>query len=394
MADERRRVLVLTSTFPASPGDGTPEFVLTLSRELGKLYDVHVLCPRVRNAPRHERIDEIEVHRFPYFPRRWERIAEDAILPGLRAEPWRIIEAASLMFAFLLATVRYALRLRPDVVNAHWIIPAGLGAAIVRAMRKIPYVLTVHGADAYALNGRPFSSVKAAVVARAAAVAPVSRDIARRLQVPEGNVVPMGVDFESMQQEVGNRDPVPGRLLFIGRLAEKKGVDVLLRAIEATPKAELVIVGDGPDRSALEALAAQLDIDDRVDFCGTQTRDGVAAQLRTASAVVIPSRRAKDGDQDGTPVVLGEAVAAGVPVIVSRLGGLSEHVSDGVTGRVVAPESVTELATAISEIIDNPLEAEQFAAAAQATAYDTLGLGATVAGYESFLETAVAGASE
>lgn len=387
MGEERRRLLVLTSTFPATPGDGTPEFVLTLAQALSGSFDITVLAPRVRGAASDEQIGGLTIHRFAHFPRRWERLAQDAILPALRAQPWRVVEAVSLMGSFVVNALLVATRVRPDVVNAHWIIPGGIAAMVLRTVCRIPYVLTVHGADAYALNSWPLSWLKAAVVAGAAAVAPVSADIAARIGAHDAPVVPMGVDLDDIQARVGPRTPISGQLLFVGRLAEKKGVDVLLRAMIRVPEATLVVVGDGPDRPSLEDLARTLGIDDRVSFLGSQPREVVFTQLRTAHAVVIPSRTARDGDQDGTPVVLAEAVAAGVPVVVSRLGGLAEQIADGTTGRVVTPESVEELGEAIHQTIANPQLAADRAEAARLGLHNSLGLEAMTARYEALLST-------
>src|SRR5262245_57457959 len=81
-------VVVVATTFPARQGDGTPEFVLTLARSIPN-HEVTVVVPRMPGAARSEVIDGVRVRRVRYFPRRWEGLAADAIMPRLRAEPWR-----------------------------------------------------------------------------------------------------------------------------------------------------------------------------------------------------------------------------------------------------------------------------------------------------------------
>lgn len=171
----------------------------------------------------------------------------------------------------------------------------------------------------------------------------------------------MGVDVQSIKSSVGERDPEPGRFVFVGRLAEKKGLDVLIRSLASVPDAILVVIGDGPDRSAVERLVDGLGIGSRVQFAGRMPRSGVMDELRRAFALVIPSRVARGGDQEGTPVVLGEAMAAGVPVIVSKLGGLAEHVVDRVTGIVVEPGSVESLAQALRVAVADPEQLRAYA---------------------------------
>ena len=182
--------MVVATTFPARPGDGTPEFVLTLARSIPD-HDVTVVAPRMPGAPRTEAIDGVRVRRVAYFPRRWEGLAADAIMPTLRTRPWRAVEAPFLVGALLLATWREVCREGAAVVNPHWIVPGGLVALTVRAVTGVPYVVTVHGADAYTLRGRLGRIVKRLVLRRAAGVLPVSGDIARSLDLSETPVLRM-----------------------------------------------------------------------------------------------------------------------------------------------------------------------------------------------------------
>ena len=361
------RVLVLATTFPAVAGDGTPEFVLTLSGALARSgAEVTAVVPRVPGAARSEVVDGVRVRRFAYFPRRWEDLAHGAIMPNLRAKPRRWLQVAPLVLAFQLAAIRAVRRERPDVVHAHWILPAGIVAMLLRRATKLPYVITVHGADAYTLRSGPALRVKRAVVRRAAATVPVSTAIGNEVAKlgPVSTAVPMGVDVESIRAAVGGRRPEPGRVLFVGRLVEKKGVNVLLSAAADVPAARIVIVGDGPIGPELRAQAASLGIAERVEFVGARTRAEVMAELARAAVVALPSQVGAGGDQDGVPVVLGEAMAAGVPVVASDIGGLAEYVSDGDTGRLVPPGSVPELAAALGELIADPDAAEKLAVAA------------------------------
>jgi glycosyltransferase involved in cell wall biosynthesis len=280
--------------------------------------------------------------RFGYFVRRWECLATDAIMPTIRSRPWTALQAPFLVFAMLVRA--FLLSRQHDVVHAHWLLPAGLIAAVNKRLRGVPFVLTVHGADAYTLRGRWLTRLKRWVLGQASAVFPVSVDIAAAVGLPPTSALPIGVDFDTVQELVGPRSPVDHQLLFIGRLAEKKGVDVLLRAMTDVPSLTLRIGGDGPDRSALEALSMDLDLDDRVNFLGRLSREQVMRELSTTGAVVVPSKVARDGDQDGTPVVMMEAVAAGVPVIASDLGGLGEFIRSGETGLLAAPDDPEDLA--------------------------------------------------
>ena len=381
---------MVATTFPARPGDGTPEFVLTLARSIDG-HDVTVVAPRMPGAPGREQIDGVRVRRVAYFPRRWEGLAADAIMPTLRAQPWRVIEAPFLVGALLLATLREVRRQQAGVVNPHWIVPAGLIALVVRALTGVPYVVTVHGADAYTLRGRLGRRLKRLVLARAAAVLPVSGDIARSLGVAGAPILRMGVDTAAIRAAVGRREPEDGLLLYIGRLADKKGVDVLIEALARLDGARLEVVGDGPDRAALAQLAARLGVADRVEFRGKLAKSEVVAALARARIAVIPSRVGAGGDMEGTPVVLCEAMAAGVPVVAPDLGGLGECIDDGVDGLLVAPGDVDALAATLDKALSGGVDLGALGRAAVATARRSLDIGAIGAEYARVLAGVTAG---
>lgn len=352
----RPAVVMVATTFPARAGDGTPEFVLTLAKSLGH-HDVTVIAPRMPGAARRESIDGVEIHRVAYFPARWEGLASDAIMPSLRAQPWRVVEVPFLFGALLAATWRTVRRQRPVALNPHWIVPGGVIALVVGLLTRTPYVVTVHGADAYTLTGPLARRLKRLVLGRASAVLPVSEHIRLTLELPESSpVLRMGVDTAGLREQIGVRAPEPGLLVSIGRLADKKGIDVLLRAMSKVPDLRLEVIGDGPESGNLQGLANDLGMADRVTFVGRQPRDGVLAALQRAQAVVIPSKVGAGGDRDGTPVVLCEAMAAGVPVVASALGGLEECLEDGQTGLLVPPGDVEALADVLRRMADGAVD--------------------------------------
>jgi glycosyltransferase involved in cell wall biosynthesis len=379
-AATRPSVVMVTTTFPARAGDGTPEFVLTLAQSIPD-FDVTVVAPRMPGGARDEIIDNVHVRRVPYFPRRWEGLAADAIVPTLRADKWRVIEAPFLIGSLVIATWREVRRQRAVAVNCHWILPAGLIALAVHALTRVPYVVTVHGADAYTFRGGLSRRLKRHVLRRAAAVLPVSRDIARMLELDDAPVLRMGVDTASIRAAVGERDPESGLLVYIGRLVDKKGIDVLLEALVQVPSARMQVIGDGPDRAALVDLAARLGLGDRVRFFGKLPKREVFAALARAHAVVIPSKVGSGGDMEGTPVVLCEAMAAGVPVVASDLGGLGECIDDGITGLLVPHDDVDALSATLAKVLNGSIDLDAVERAAAAEAARTLDIGAIAAAY-------------
>ncbi len=146
-------------------------------------------------------------------------------------------------------------------------------------------------------------------------------------------------------------------VIAVGRLVQKKGFGELLKAfalvVQKKPDYRLRIVGNGPDQKQLTELIEQLALEDHVELLGWQGSDVTLRLIRQATVLVAPSLVADDGDRDGIPNVILEAFASGTPVIASRLDGISEVVEHRRTGLLVKPGNVTELASAIKELLNN-----------------------------------------
>jgi len=153
----------------------------------------------------------------------------------------------------------------------------------------------------------------------------------------------------------------PPQLLSIGRLVPKKGYPVLLKAFTALrrvrPDLRLHILGDGPDAAALRGRAQTLNVQESVAWIGQATPEKVRAALARAAAYVQPSTVAPDGDRDGIPNALLEAMAAGVPVVGTEVGGLPEAIRHRETGLLVPPDHPARLADALREVLDHPADA-------------------------------------
>ncbi len=137
----------------------------------------------------------------------------------------------------------------------------------------------------------------------------------------------------------------PYRLITICRLTAWKGVDGLIEAIAGLPDVGLVVVGDGPERAALEGLSKRLGVAERVYFAGQIPRQRVGAYLRACNLFVLNSR------YEGLPHVMLEALAIGLPVVAAETGGISEIVQDGVNGRLVKPGDTDGLRRVITEVL-------------------------------------------
>jgi glycosyltransferase involved in cell wall biosynthesis len=147
----------------------------------------------------------------------------------------------------------------------------------------------------------------------------------------------------------------PGRILSIGRLVPKKGFDILIEALRILAQRRVDftcdIVGDGPLRQPLESAAQRAGLAERVSFRGARLQDELVDAYRRASLFVLAPVMTQDGDRDGIPNVLVEAMACGLPVVSTRLSGIPELIEDGVEGLLVAPNDPDALAKAIERLL-------------------------------------------
>ena len=240
----------------------------------------------------------------------------------------------------------------PKVVHAHF----GRGGALalpVAQRLNIPLYVTYHGGDATKFTHERkrllptiYQRRLAALQAYANGFLCVSDFVAKRLEAqgfPKHKLIThyIGIDLADMQPPT-LRD---GRLLFIGRLVGKKGVNVLLEALQMLHQsgdADIVkgldIAGTGPDADYLREMATGIP---NVSFLGWQTPEQLALRMRSCSAVVVPSHQAPNGDSEGLPTVILEAIRAGCPVIATNHAGIPEIITDNVSG-ILANENDSE----------------------------------------------------
>jgi glycosyltransferase involved in cell wall biosynthesis len=257
----------------------------------------------------------------------------------------------------------------PMVVHAHFGTD-GLTALDLARRLRVPLVTTLHGYDVsrsrralllsvrlswirYALgrerlmrNGDLFLAVSDAVRASALKAGyPAERTLTHYI----------GVDLQAFPFSATHDETT---ILHVGRLVEKKGTALLLTAFARVraefPHAGLVIIGDGPLRSQLERMAGRLGVSESVRFLGAQSPAQVAAWMRRAAILAVPSVTARDGDAEGLPTVIPEAAAAGLPVVGSDHSGIPEAIDDGRTGFVVPEGQVEALSARMSELLASP----------------------------------------
>jgi len=167
-----------------------------------------------------------------------------------------------------------------------------------------------------------------------------------------------GIDLAQFKYVERDSTATPVRILFVGSLTDRKGVEDVLCAFaqlaKQHPQLELRFVGSGPLRSTLERLARTWGIGDRVSFAGFVRHEEMRDELSRAHIFCHPSRMLKNGDKEGIPGTIVEAMATGLPVVTTRHAGIPEMVRDGEDGFVVAERDVTAIAQALLTLANNP----------------------------------------
>ncbi len=361
-------LLVFTSTFPRWPNDTDPPFVYELAKRFTHDFQVHVLTPHYPGAKTKEIMDGLTVYRYRYFLAPLEKLAgSTGILPTLKTQKGYYFLVPFFIFFGFLALLKLIHRLKPDVVHAHWLIPQGFLTAISAKILTCPFIVTVHGGDFFALNNRFFRWMKAYTIKCARKVTIVSTAMLSQVQTTfpsAGNlvVVPMGVDsqlFHNGRRKILQNSSLlsPVRILFVGRLTEKKGVKYLIEAISLLKdkgfECKVSIVGGGELRKDLQALTEKLGNENFIEFLGAKSHNELAEIYASHDIFVGPSIRTAGGDTEGLGLTFVEAGMSGCVLIGTDVGGIGDVIHDGKTGFLIPEKNSKAIAETIAHVLHN-----------------------------------------
>lgn len=345
----RPRVLMVISLFSPFRGGAEQQCLLLSRRLIDAGVEVRVLTRALPGLPREEEVEGVPV------------------LRDIRTLP----QGKLFGLTYLFSTVWYLWRLRRtcDIIHCH--ILQGFhspAAVIVGRLCSKPVIVKASATGALSdfglLRGSTLGGLWLALVRRAGRVVTICRastSEARAAGVAPDRVVciPGGVDTVAFAPAAM---PVQDRtVVFVGRLDRMKGVHVLIDAfaclVRAMPEARLTVVGDGPERAALQNQCRTAGLEGRVVFSGQQ--DDVRPFLHAGAVFALPSF------SEGLPGVLLEAMACALPVVAARAGGVEDIVAHGRTGLLVDPGDTAGLATALQQVLADRGVARRFGRAAR-----------------------------
>jgi glycosyltransferase involved in cell wall biosynthesis len=366
MGLQKPKALIVSTTFPLGADDtGTARFVYDLAEAFSEYFEVWALAPHHPGAARRERLGRVNVVRFPYFrPTSAQRLADgrgmmanfrEGLLPKLQAP---------FLFLFLFLNVWYwGRKLKPALVNPHWVLPAGLCVAAARPPGK--RILMCHAAGVFLLKRLPFRrSLGRFIVGAMDRVFSSSKFIADNLDEAADTesgalAVGPGVHTARFERKL-NRNDAKVRLgfnadepllLFVGRMVEKKGITYLIKAMpsvaKAFPTVRLVLIGGGPLQEEMAAKTRAAGLNGNVTFAGYKSHDALKEYLWAADYLVVPSVVDASGETEGMPTVILEAFAAGCPAVGSKVNGIPELITESETGFLCDPRDAASLADAL-----------------------------------------------
>lgn len=367
-----KKILVVSSTYPANQKHNVPAFVedqlISISSMNSELNFI-VLAPHDYGYTSFidDKKRKIRQHRFHYFyPRRFENLTHFGILPTLKSHRFYLIVLPLFLVFEFIAIFKYAKKYRVDLIYAHWFTPQGFFSILVGRLLNVPVCFTSHSSDVEVMNRIPFGpSLVRWAVRRSSRISAVSKRSYQKIRdffkdkdwelvKNKVDIIPMGTSLipDSTPRDFSR---VSLSLLFIGRLTEKKGLSYLIRAIKQLKlegiKVKLNVAGVGPLENQLKKLVAELGVKDEVYFHGFVSGRNKKDLLNSADIFLLPSIVTSDGDMEGLPVSLIEAMASGCICIATTISGADDIVEEGVNGFLIEAYSVQSIVKAVKVVV-------------------------------------------
>jgi glycosyltransferase involved in cell wall biosynthesis len=366
-------LLFLTQTYPRFEGDTAGPFIRDLARGLVRGGDrVTVLTPHAEGVPAAWDDGGVEVRSFRYAPERREVLGYGRSLEADERVRGGALVAAPLYALAARQAIRRQLGRRPsDLVHAHWIVPNGIVAAAAGFWsQRTPFAIGLHGSDVFLAEKKGVRAFARWALSRSRLLTGCSPELVERVRAlgfpaERSRVIPYGVDVAAFSPDPARRSiwrerlgiPEPAPLLLgVGRMATKKGFQVLIEILPALlgefPELRVVLAGGGDLLDGFREAARPWG--ERVHFPGAVLRDTLPDLYRAADLFNLPAVHDARGNVDGLPNVILEAMASGLPVVASGISGIPLAVEDGKTGLLVPERDPAALLGALRRLLADP----------------------------------------
>ena len=355
-----QRVAVVTSTYARHHDDHQVPWMREMARRtVGSLDGLKVYSAGYHGIKSHQ-IDGIPVRRIRYAPSQLECLTHDEGAPSKARSFWfKLLTVPYLIFGAL-SIFKWCLQDRTRVLHVHWPFPHGLWALLPKWFLGVRVVSMCHGAElALARNSSIIRHLLTFFLKQSDEICANSSHTKaeiKRLSGLDARVVPYGATVSAETESTPKKREKP-LLLFCGRLIQRKGIDVLLKAmpqILSQRDVELVITGEGDRKAEWQELSKELGLQDSVRFAGFVSNEELGQLYRECDLYVHPAIYDDKGDTEGLGVVLIEALANRKPVVASRVGGIVDVILHEETGLLVPEKDPKALSEAVVRVLNHP----------------------------------------
>lgn len=380
------RMLLISSVFPKSESDDQVPWLRESCRRLKESgVEIEILAPSCRGLKNHK-INGIFVYRFRYGPAAWERLTgEEGATNKIRKNPWlKVMVLPYIWCGFWnlteLLLKNAAAKKKYDLIEVHWPFPNAL-IALPALWAGIPLVYRYYTAELKLSNQNIFYRLLFKWIlgwARAhVAISGYSAALVKKINpklavevVPYGSGSPVESREEKAQVNRKRR-----QILFVGRHIERKGIPYLIEAMKLLPRDySLTLVGEGDQTLALKSMAATwTEGQGKITFTGKISNEAIALAYATHDIFVLPAIVDSRGDTEGLGVVLVEAINAGIPIVASNVGGITDIIINNQTGLLTPEKDSVALAEAIRMLANDEDLVQRLVTGARAHAQKVFG---------------------
>lgn len=359
--------MVLTSSFPKTPGDPNGNFVFELCSRLKKEFTVFVICPKFKGAEKEVVMNGIQVRRHKqFFFDNIELAYGTAIMTKIKRNPFYLF-VLPVFFVYQFKLIYKTCRKENiQAIHAHWLIPTAIWPLLYKMLfnPQIKVICTAHGTDVNSFNGTLGKALKKWILKKADAVTAVSRALAEKLNKvnPSKNIsiYPMGIDTTVFTPSAKNNEikktlNIHGRyILYVGEMITTKGVDLLINAMPGVlkhfPDYYLVMVGQGSLTEEIKTTCQTLGISEKVIFTGAIPNRELPPYFASAELFVLPSHN------EGFGLVIAEALSCETPALATDLPAIHDIMTEGKTGFFLNELSVEDIRNRITELLENTVK--------------------------------------
>jgi len=368
LIEKKFKILSLTTTYPDSKNSIQPSFVHILNKEfVSQGHVVSVITPHVKNSLKKETIDEVKINRFQYLPEDWQ--VNSLSLPNAVKTKSGSIKVSILILVFLIKTISFVIKNKPDVIHAQWAFPAGVIGKIASIFCGAKSITSCHGAELPLLKKFYFiRKITVFFLNHSNIIAAVSNFTKNELislgilreKIARVNATPFFVEHKNSLEELKKfKTRISSEnkriILFLGRLVERKGVIYLLRSIPLikSPDVKVVIAGGGIELNNLKKTANQLKLENKVYFFESPSQEERSKLYDISDVFVCSSIIDSTGETEAIPTVIPEAMESNLPVIGTSVGGIPDIIEHQKNGILVPQKNPKLLANSIDLVLND-----------------------------------------